>query len=190
MALALKVIIGSTRPGRRGPIVARWVADVAREHGAFDVEVVDLAEIALPLLDEPAHPARKEYEHAHTKLWSAKADAADAFVFVNPEYDYFVPATVVNAVQALLQEWTYKVAGVVGYGGLSGGLRSAQELRGLLSNVGVMPLPATVALPFFWDHIAEDGTFDPGEKALGSLQGQLDELAKWAGALQPLHSGA
>ena len=47
----LRVIIGSTRPGRIGPSVAEWITERAREHGGFDVEVTDLAEVNTAIAD-------------------------------------------------------------------------------------------------------------------------------------------
>jgi NAD(P)H-dependent FMN reductase len=78
----LQVIIGSTRPGRVGPVVARWFSELAAAHGAFEIETVDLAEVGLPLLDEPVHPALGRYQHEHTRAWSAIVSRGDAYVFV------------------------------------------------------------------------------------------------------------
>lgn len=188
MSLKLKVIIGSTRPGRAGPKVADWVVKAAEAAGAFEVELVDLAEMALPLLDEPGHPRAQNYQHDHTKRWAAKMDEADAFIFVTPEYDGFPPAALVNAVQCLVVEWRYKPAGVVSYGGVSGGLRSAQELRQLVANVGMMALPEVVPVPFFSGFIDDSGTFTPNDKMAEGMTGQLSELARVAAALRPLHT--
>jgi hypothetical protein len=44
----LSVVIASTRPGRAGLPVGRWVADTAAAHGGFQVEVADLADLGLP----------------------------------------------------------------------------------------------------------------------------------------------
>ena len=96
---------------------------------------MDLAEFDLPLLDEPKHPRLQQYEHEHTKRWSAAIGPADAFLFVTPEYDYFTSAALVNALQFLSVEWHYKAAGIVSYGGVSGGLRATQELRQLIGNL-------------------------------------------------------
>lgn len=186
MALNLKIIIGSTRPGRVGPTIAKWVEDTARAHGKFDVELVDLLDVKLPILDEAAHPMAQKYEHDHTKQWSAIVDSADAFVFVSPEYNYFAPASVVNAIQTIMKEWAYKAAGVVSYGGISGGLRSAQTLRQLLGNVNVHALPQAVPVPMFPQFIGEDGVFRGNDAMTAGLNTQLDELHKWAGALKPL----
>ena len=186
MVLNLKIIIGSTRPGRVGPTVAKWVEDSAHKHAGFVVDVVDLADLHLPLLDEPAHPAMQKYEHQHTKNWSDIVSSADAFIFVTPEYDYFAPASLVNAIQTLLKEWSYKVAGVVSYGGISGGLRSAQTLRQLLGNVNVHALPQVVPVPMFPQFIGEDSIFRANDLMNQGLETQLNELQKWATALQTL----
>lgn len=186
MALSLKIIIGSTRPGRAGPTIAKWVEEIAKGHGGFDIELVDLADLKLPFLDEAAHPAMQKYELEHTKRWSKIVDGADAFIFVTPEYDYFAPATLVNAIQLLLKEWHYKTAGVVSYGGISGGLRSAQVLRQLLGNVNLHAVPGTVPVPMFKQHIGEDGVFRDNEVIRDGLTKQLDELVKWATALKTI----
>ena len=188
MPLSLKIVIGSTRPGRVGPKFADWVAGVARAHGAFDVEVVDLDEVALPHLDEAAHPAMQKYEKEHTKAWAATVAEADAFLFVTPEYDGFPPAVLVNALQALAVEWRYKVAGIVSYGGVSGGLKGAQALRELVGNLSMMSLP-TVPVPFFSEFIGDDGVVVPNDKMDQGLGLLLGELEKWANALKPLHRG-
>lgn len=185
MPLKLNIIIGSTRPGRVGPVVAQWISEAAIEHGKFDVNLVDLADFALPLLDEAAHPKFQQYVNEPTKRWSASVASADAFLFVTPEYDYFAPAALVNAVQTLMLEWFYKPAGVVSYGGVSGGLRSAQVLRQLLGNVNVHALPQVVPVPNFPQFI-EDGVLRPNEPMKDGLNGLLDELNKWAEALKTL----
>ena len=86
MALKLNIIVGSTRPGRVGPLIAQWLKEAAEKHGKFAVEFVDLADFDLPLLDEAAHPATRQYSHLPTKRWSASVASADAFLFVTPEY--------------------------------------------------------------------------------------------------------
>lgn len=185
MSLTLNVITASTRPGRIGPTIASWIAGAAAEHGRFDVVNADLAEFALPILDEAAHPRLRHYEHDHTKAWSASVDAADAFVFVTPEYNHFPPASLVNALQIVAGEWGYKPAGIVSYGGVSGGLRGAQELRMLLDAVNVHAIPQSVPIPAFPQFI-EDGTFAPTEPMAAGATLMLDELHRWAEALAPM----
>ncbi len=185
MTLNLTIITGSTRPGRKGPAVAAWVAAAAAAQPDWAVATVDLADLGLPLLDEPGHPARDPYTQDHTRRWSDLVKPADAFVFVTPEYDFFPPATLVNALQVLFHEWRYKAAGVVSYGGISGGLRAGQQLRLLIANMGMMPIPQSVPVPMLANHLGPDG-FTPTAEMSAGLTLMLGELAKWAGALRGL----
>ena len=188
MTLKLHVVIASTRPTRKGPAVARWLEEFARGHGGFEPILVDLAAFNLPVFDEPKHPSLRQYEHEHTKKWSASVAAADALVFVMPEYNYFPPPSLVNAIDYLVAEWTYKPAGLVSYGGVSGGLRAAQALKLLLTTLKVMPVPDGVAIPNFAQFLGEDGAFRANELIEKSAKTMLDELLRWAGALKPLRA--
>lgn len=182
----LSIVIGSTRPGRKGPVFANWLLDMAREHGKFEPVLDDLAAYDLPLLDEPHHPRLGKYENAHTKAWAKAVDAADAFVFVTPEYNYFAAPAIVNAVDYLAREWQYKPASFLSYGGQSGGLRSVQATKPLLTTVKVMPIPEAVAVPFFPNTIGEDGTFKADEPVRAATTLMLDELHRWSSALKPM----
>lgn len=185
MALNLKIIVCSTRPSRKGPIVAKWAEEAAKADGRFDVELIDLAEVDLPLLDEPEHPSQRKYQHEHTKRWSAMIESGDAFVFVTPEYDYFPPASVINAVQYLVHEWSKKPAGIVSYGGVSGGTRASQMLRLLLSDLGVMPLQQSVPIPFFAQFIENDQV-KPNQQMTDGAKLMLNALHDWATTLKAM----
>lgn len=185
--LNLHVVAVSTREGRAGLPVVNWFVDQARQHGKFNVELVDLAEVNLPLFDEPKHPRLQQYQHEHTKAWSAIVQRADAFVFVTPEYNFGTPPSLVNALDYLIVEWAYKPAGFVSYGGVSAGTRGVQMTKQIVTTLKMMPMYETVALPFFTQYMDQDtGTFQPGEvheKAAGVL---LDETLKWAKALKTI----
>ena len=164
-----------------------WFIPIAEAHAAFAIERLDLREIALPLLDEPHHPVQQKYEHEHTKRWSATIARGDAFVFVTPEYDFTPPASLINAIQYLAREWRYKPAGLVSYGGVSAGLRSANALRILCTANSMMPIPGAVAIPFAGKLVSADtGRFEPGEVQEQAANSMLDELARWEGALRTL----
>lgn len=185
--LKLQVIIASTREGRRGPYVADWFLEHARRHGGFEIEKVDLAGIALPLVDEPNHPRLRNYQFEHTRAWSAIVERADAYVFVTPEYNYSAPPSLINALDFLFHEWAYKPVGFVSYGGVSAGLRSVQMTKQTVTALRMMPLPEAVSIPFFQQHINEEaGTFDPGEVQAKAADVMLNELLRWAEALKPL----
>lgn len=185
--LKLQVIVASTREGRKGPYVADWFLAQARRHGKFEVEKVDLAEIDLPLMDEPNHPRLRKYEHEHTRAWSALVEQADAYVFVTPEYNFSAPPSLLNALDYLVREWAYKPVGFVSYGGVSAGLRSVQMTKQTVTALKMMPMVEAVSIPFFQQHINEEaGTFDPGEVQAKAAVVMLDELLRWAEALRPL----
>jgi NAD(P)H-dependent FMN reductase len=137
----LTVIIASTRPGRAGLPIASWFIERAKKDERFEVVVADLKEIGLPLFDEPKHPRFQQYEHEHTKRWSAIVAAADAFVIVTPEYNFSPPPSIVNALDFVFREWQHKPAAFVSYGGVSGGLRSVQATKLILTSLKVMPIP-------------------------------------------------
>lgn len=182
----LHIVIASTRPGRVGPTVARWFDQFARHHGAFDVRLVDLADFRLPVYDEPRHPRAQQYEHAHTRAWSQSVAAADAFVFVTPEYNYNPPPSLVNALNYVYDEWNYKACGFVSYGGVSGGLRSVQGVKPLVTTLKMMPMVEGVAVPMVAQSLDGEGAFIANELVEDSARQMLDELAKWTGALARL----
>lgn len=182
----LHVVIASTRPGRVGLPVGRWFHERAVAHGAFDVELVDLAEIDLPFLDEPKHPRLQQYQHEHTKAWSAKVDAADAFAFVMPEYNYGFNAPLKNALDYLHHEWRFKPVGLVSYGGVSAGTRAAQMVKQVVTTLRMMPLPEAVSIPFVKGFLNDEGEIEANEVMEDAATTMLDELARWTSALRTL----
>ena len=184
----LTIIIGSTRPGRAGAPIAQWFASRAKDHGGFDVTVVDLAEIGLPLLDEPNHPRLRQYTRQHTKNWSAIVDAADAFVFVTPEYNYGYPASVKNAIDYLHREWQHKPVGFVSYGGVAAGTRAVQQLKQVVTTLRMLPVTDSVNIPFYNQFLDADGVFQPNAVLEQAADAMLDELVRTEAALRPLRS--
>ena len=181
----LKIISSTTRPGRKGPIVANWITEIANQHGSFDVEMLDLGEINLPMMDEPHHPRLKKYQNEHTKEWSTKIDEADAFIFVTAEYNHSYPAPLRNALHYLSNEWAYKAAGIVSYGGVSAGTRAYKDLKGDLPTLSIAPLMPAVHIPFFTQFIDEDNSiFVPNEELEKSAGAMLNELVRWTAGMK------
>ena len=173
----LSILIASTRPGRAGVPIAEWFAARARAHNAFDVELIDLAEVDLPFMDEPNHPRLRRYEHDHTKAWSARIDAADAFVFVTPEYNYGFTAPLKNAIDYLHAEWQHKPVGFVSYGGVAAGTRAVQMLKQVVTTLKMVPLVEAVSIPFHPQFIDEDGVVQANDIMEQAGTAMLDELA-------------
>lgn len=184
----LTVILGSTRPGRAGFPIAQWFVERARIHGGFAVDLADLAEVDLPLLDEPAHPRLRQYEHEHTRGWSARIDAADAVVLVTSEYNYGYPAPLKNALDYLHHEWKHKPVGFVSYGGVAAGTRAVQQLKQVVTALSMFPLFEAVNIPFHTQFI-EDGEVRANEVMEGAADAMLDELLRVQEAMRPLRDG-
>lgn len=188
MTLKLQTIICSTRPGRVGPAVAHWFHQYASQHGKFEATLIDLADFNLPLYDEPNHPATRKYEKEHTKKWSASVAAADAYVFVTPEYNYGPPPSFVNALNYVYHEWNYKPCGFASYGGVSGGLRSVQMEKQLVTTLKMMPMVEGVAVPMVAKLLDQQRNFVPNELIEASALTMLDELYYWADGLQAMRT--
>jgi NAD(P)H-dependent FMN reductase len=182
----LLIIIASTRPGRVGLPIGRWFEQRARDHGGFDVTVADLAEWRLPFMDEPNHPRLQRYTHQHTKHWSVAVEAADAFVFVMPEYNHGINAPLKNAIDYLHNEWQRKPVAFVSYGGVAAGTRAVQMTKQIVVSLRMVPLNDAVTVPFVASMIDEDGDFAPTEAVQQAAGVLLTELASMADALRPL----
>ncbi len=184
----LLIIIASTRPGRVGLPVGRWFRDQAVLHGGFEVRVADLAEINLPFMDEPSHPRMRKYTHPHTKAWSARVEAADAFVLVMPEYNFGYTAPLKNALDYLYHEWVHKAVGLVSYGAIAGGTRAQQLLRPVLNYLYMVPATEAVIIPFVSRFINDQGVFVPDERVQNSVKVMLDEILELDRALRTLRN--
>ncbi|QWF22304.1 NAD(P)H-dependent oxidoreductase [Nocardioides sp. LMS-CY] len=178
----VQVITGSTRRNRVGHHVAEWVASRAGIRGDFAVERLDLAEVDLPLYDEPRHPRLQQYEHEETWAFSRRIERANAHVFVFPEYNHSFNAALKNAIDHLFHEWADKPIGLVSYGGISGGTRAAAALRPVLSSVRAVVVPEAVVVPLVSSRIvAGDAgpSFCPSPESAQALDDMLDGIASW-----------
>lgn len=184
--LDVAIVLGSTRPGRNGAAVTDWVHERASERVDARFEVVDLAEYALPHLDEPMPPILGQYTQEHTRRWAATIEAFDAFVFVTPEYNHSAPGALKNAIDFLYAEWTNKAAGFVGYGS-AGGARAIEQLRSVLSCVQVAHVSAQVELSLFTDF--EGFTVpNPDPRHDAALASMLDQVVAWGAALKTVRA--
>ncbi|MFD7261610.1 NADPH-dependent FMN reductase [Streptomyces sp. NPDC059874] len=176
----LHVISAATRPTSSGRPLARWVAEQARARGDFEVTPVDLAEVALPFLDEPEYASSGIYTHQHTKDWSALVDSADAFLLVLPMYNGGYTAPFKNAIDFLYREWEGKPVGIVSYSaGDTGGAPAAEMLVPVLTRVGMVPAGRSVAIPFIPGLVGPEGFRAPDALA-AEVAGVLDDVAELA----------
>ncbi|MCU7358275.1 NADPH-dependent FMN reductase [Enterococcus dispar] len=113
------IILGSNRPNRIGGDVAQWVKKTM-EHEKLEIDIIDLAKINLPFLDEPNIPAQGNYQQEHTKNWSKTIKQYDGFVLVFPQYNWGYPAVLKNALDYLYDEWRHRPVSIMVYGGHGG----------------------------------------------------------------------
>ncbi|MDD7965329.1 NADPH-dependent FMN reductase [Actinomycetospora lemnae] len=182
----LQIIVASTRPGRIGDPIARWFADYARASEGFEVEIVDLADVDLPMFAEPEHPRLGRYTLDSTKAFSATVARADAFAIVHPEYNHSYNAALKNALDHLNQEWAGKPVALIGYGGVAAGARAAEALLPVLLALRMVPVAATVPIPFAAKHVSGEGdarTFDPAPETEAGAKAALDGITEWLGTL-------
>lgn len=186
--IRIAIILGSTRPGRNGEAVARWVHERLASRTDAEFELVDIADYRLPLLDEPVPPAQHRYTQPHTRVWAEKIAAFDAFLFVTPEYNHGPPAALKNALDFLYQEWNNKAAGFVAYGS-AGGTRAVEQLRLVMAELQMADVRAQVTLSLFTD-FENFSVFRPAAHHEATLNTLADQLVAWGTALRELRRRA
>ncbi len=182
--IKIAIILGSTRPNRNGEAVAKWVYKVAKKRTDAEFELVDVKDFNLPLLDEPLSPILGQYSKPHTRVWAAKIDSFDAYVFVAPEYNHGISGALKNAIDFLFAEWNNKAAGFVSYGSVSGA-RAVEQLRLVLAEVQMATVRNQVLLSMFTD-FENFSVFKPGPTKEQSVTDMLDQVIAWGSALKTL----
>jgi NAD(P)H-dependent FMN reductase len=182
------IVLGSTRPGRNGEQVAKWVLDIASRRTDAQFELVDLADYPLPHLDEAIPPSLGQYQNEHTKQWAEKIASFDGFVFVTPEYNHSTSGVLKNAIDYLYKEWNNKAVGFVSYGS-AGGTRAAEHLRLIAGELQMADVRQQVALSLVTE-FENYSVFKPGEHQLPLLDTLLDQVVAWSEALAPLREDA
>ncbi|MFB2600432.1 NADPH-dependent FMN reductase [Herbiconiux sp. P17] len=182
------IILGSTRPGRNGEAVAKWVTEIASRRDDAEFELVDLADFPLPHLDEAMPPSMNAYQNDHTKAWAAKIAEFDGFVFVTPEYNHSTSGVLKNALDYLYTEWNNKAAAFVSYGGV-GGARAVEHLRLIASELQLATVRAQVAISIITE-FENFSTFTPGDYLEPQVGVMLDQLVAWSKALAPLRGAS
>ncbi|WP_136605874.1 NADPH-dependent FMN reductase [Paenibacillus dokdonensis] len=175
--LNIGIILGSTRQGRLSPQVGEWVKQIADQRGDANYEIVDIADYKLPLLGESDATEQ-------ATAWNTRLAGLDGFVFIVQEYNHSITASLKNALDYARDAWNNKAAGIVSYGSV-GGARAAEHLRGILGELSVADVRVHPALSLFTDF--ENGTvFKPADLHLVNINGMLDQVLAWSGALKVL----
>ncbi len=176
------ILVGSTRPGRLGEAVARWVYDLAQQRTDAMFELVDIKAFNLPLLDEPLPPSLGQYTQPHTKAWAEKIASFDGYIFVTPEYNHGTLGALKNAIDYLYGEWNNKAAGFVSYG-TAGGARAVEQLRLVMAELQIADVRAQVMLSIFTD-FENFSIFTPASRHEASVNTMLDQVITWGTAFK------
>jgi NAD(P)H-dependent FMN reductase len=191
--MRIAIIVGSTRPGRKGSTVGRWVHDHALQRddvpGKVDFDLLELEDFDLPLLDEATIPAAadRDYDTPQTQAWSERIDQYDGYVFVTPEYNHGVPAALKNAVDVLGPEWARKAVAFVSYGA-DGGVRAVEHWRNVVANLQLSDVRAQVSLLVFEDW--REGEFRPLDRREDELDTMFEQLIEMTEAVRTLRIGS
>jgi NAD(P)H-dependent FMN reductase len=179
--VTIKIIIGSTRPNRFGPHIANWLMQLAKDVPDATFELIDLKEVNLPFLDEPQVPSMGNYQQEHTKKWAATIAEGDGYVWVHPEYNHGVNASLKNALDYLWAEWNDKPVGLAGYGANAGGSRAAEQLRMIAGGLRMFDLRSELLVVEYSQYLDADGNFVPKDFHEKMARTMLRELVFWAG---------
>ncbi len=184
--LKIAVILGSTRPGRNGEAVAKWVLEQASPRTDAAYELVDLKDFPLPHLDEAVPPSMAQYGNEHTRAWSDKIAGYDGYVFVTPEYNHSTSGVLKNAIDYLYTEWNNKAAAFVAYGSV-GGARAVEHLRAIASELQLAHVRQQLSFSMFSD-FQNWNTFVPGPQHEAAAKVMFDQLEAWARALKSVRA--
>ena len=184
----IAIILGSTRPGRNGEAVARWVLQRASTRTDADFELVDLRDHPLPHLDEAVPASMGMYSQPHTLAWAATIAAYDGFVFVTPEYNHGTTGVLKNAIDYLYAEWNNKAAGFVSYGS-AGGARAVEHLRLIMGELQIADVRQQVQFSLFHD-FENFSTFVPGPQHAAMASVMFDQVVSWSEALHTVREAA
>ncbi|WP_326906767.1 NADPH-dependent FMN reductase [Sedimentibacter sp. MB31-C6] len=184
--IKIAIIIGSTRPGRIGESVGKWVYNLSKNRKDAEFELIDVADYNLPLYDEPLPAGMQQYSKNHTKIWSSKINEFDGYIFVTAEYNHSVPGALKNAIDFLAAEWNNKAAGFVSYGS-AGGARAVEHLRQIAGELQMADVRAQVMLSLFTDFV-NMSEFKPDPRHEEEISILLEQVISWSNALKTVRS--
>lgn len=178
----IHILLGSTRPNRAGKAVYDWLEQQLEGSDRADFKFIDLAEVHLPMFNEPIPPSAGKYEHEHTKQWSKVIAEADGYIWITPEYNNGYPAVLKNAIDYLYQEWNRKAVAFVSYGNIAGGTRAVQQLKQVASELQMAAVKSAITIPLIWNATGEERLDE--SKVHGDVNAMLDDLLWWTQALK------
>lgn len=172
------LISSSVRTDRMCPTISDWVIETLNgvDGVAIEVDLIDLADTTLPD-DSRLHPGGGPKTEVAERI-----AAAEAFVFVTPEYNHSYPASLKRLIDWHYDEWVRKPATIVAYG-VRGGYAAIEHLRGVLAELSMVTTRRAVGLASPWEALDDAECYSPTEDVTQGLTGALTELHWWSGVL-------
>lgn len=181
--MRLMVILGSARSASRGRKVADWVQKQAAGDSRQEIDFVDAAELNLPFYNEPMSPfalKRNEQDYVSTegKAWAERVDKTDAILLLVAEYNHGYTALMKNTLDWAGYEWGDKPVSFVSYStNLTGGARAVEQLRPVVTELGLVQVANAIHFPNVDNSFGPDGQ-PTHPSANDNLQKMFNELVR------------
>lgn len=170
-------IAGSLREASYNRALLRAAKELAPE--TMEIEILDIKDI--PLFNQDLESAVPEA----VTLFKEKIVAADAVLFVTPEYNYSIPGVLKNAIDWASRpygnnSWDGKPTAIMSSSiGMLGGARAQYHLRQVLVFTNMLPINhPEVMVPFVADKFDANLTLID-EKTKEAVSKQLQALDTW-----------
>lgn len=172
------IVIGSARKGRVADRITSYVQAEIEKRSDINPTIVDLAESKLPFFDNELSPSDEGYTitDPNIQVWSQHVTAADAVIFITPEYNHSLSAIQKNAIDSLFKEWNDKPIALVAYGWY-GGANAVATVKELAPVIKANLLSEPAQLGFKKD-VDVDGTIIDAtavEQKIQTVLGQVVE---------------
>ncbi|NRQ36896.1 NAD(P)H-dependent oxidoreductase [Nonomuraea sp. NN258] len=172
----IAVISSSVRDGRMSPTIADWVIATLDQTGGAEVDLIDLIDVPLPD-DSRLYPGGGPGTAVGERI-----EAAEAFVFITPEYNHSYPASLKRLIDWHYREWKLKPATIVAYG-VQGGHAAIDHLRGVLTELNMITTRRCMGLPVPWESLDDADRYAPADSVTNALTSALTELSWWSEVL-------
>lgn len=185
MSQTIHLLIASTREGRAGPAIAKWVEDQIKEKFNVEVKTIDLYDEQLPFFNNATSPMRSPDDTLHGQAWAKKIKEVERLVIVMPEYNRGVPAALKNALDYLWEEWHNMPVALVSYGYIDGGARATAHLKDTLDWLKVNKMKNDLNIQLTTDMLGETGDLKDVDTALAGNAAKLKSLIQELLAAEP-----
>lgn len=183
----LKVIASNSRPVNHAISVTNWIMGVVQQDRSISAEFLDLDAMNLPSLKDTDSQQSMQGQYELAKSWKTAIKESDAFIIVLSENSFDLTTAIKTALNLYL-EWKYKPVAFVSYGNISGGFRSMQTLKPVVTALGMMPISEAVSVPLFSEDLNGEEKFVPRVTVTRSAYVMLSELKRWSKALKAIRS--